>query len=202
MDSKKIFLVLAIFSIFIIAGCGKAPDQIKQTEEPTTIVDNTPPVDTTPVKEVETKAPVKPIETPADKPVIKEVIAEVPLECQDVVIEFAALNGHEYCIAGTTSNLFRFGVKNNGPTRIESFDMNLFGQKGSSFKTALTETELMQGLTQKLSVYYDTETYGKVWKVEITPRVYKADKINFVACANAMLVVDAEKLPNKTIENC
>lgn len=195
MFMKRVMPVLAfvVLSLFLMSACAKketplsAPIQDEKLKE----IENQP---TPPIPDVE-----KVIEniTKTAPPI------EVKAECTDVQVGFAALNGHNFCMLNQTGfETFRFGISNTGTISVTELGIKLYGQQGTSAETSIGEVELGPTITKKLSVYYSSSSHGKLWKVEITPRVISADGKTLVECTNAVIIVDSSLMPDKEIAFC
>ncbi len=189
-------IIALVSAVFILNGTKKSgsdsakPDIIEQMEN-----QPTPPIDDLEeqIAEIENEEPV---------PEIK--VAETATgECAKVSWELMSLNGQSYCILDQTDfDTFRFAVQGTGDRSIDEISVKMYGQGGDSVVSNIGEVELRKGVTKKLGAFYSSESRGRLWKVELTPKTIGDDGRTMIECAALTLLVDASALPSKEIPYC
>ncbi len=194
-------MILLCGALLVIAACGKKQADTSATD----IADKTAASDVDSDAKADAKQEIQQdLKQNTTKDEKASPAEEIKEECKDVKIELAPVNGKMYCVnLQTDFDIFYFGVKNTGKTNIDQLSLQLYGQGGSSVTSEVNEIELSSGTTKKLSVYFVSKTYGKLWKAEIAPRVpSKESSDKTIVCNNAKIVIDASILADKNLAVC
>lgn len=204
--NKKLifFLIVAVIivlasALLILNGTGKSKSGSGQAEKPEVIkqMENQP---TPPIEDLEKKIDAIKNETPLSE--IKDAEA-VTGECAEISWELVSLNGQAYCILKQTDfDTFRFAVQGTGDRRIDEIGVKMYGQGGTSVVSTIGEVELTKGAAKKLGAFYSSQSRGRLWKVELTPKTLGQDGRTMIECTTQTLLIDASTLASREIPYC
>ncbi len=204
--NKKLilFLIAAVVivlasALLILNGTGKSKSSSDQNEKPDIIKEmETQP--TPPIEDLEQKIDEIKNEEPASEIKVAETATG---ECAKVSWELMSLNGQSYCILDQTDfDTFRFAVQGTGDRSIDEISVKMYGQGGDSVVSNIGEVELRKGVTKKLGAFYSSESRGRLWKVELTPKTIGDDGRTMIECTTLTLLIDASALASKEIPYC